>query len=88
MRGRGVLAPILVVVSIGCVPGRLGVVSVGALLPPMPLETTPTPFLTESSATPVYTKTPQFTPTPTPTPTPASPATGEPEYLPSEPDTP
>jgi hypothetical protein len=88
MRGRAVLAAILIVIAIGCVPGRLGVVDVGAILPPMPLKTTPETLEDAPAPRPTFTETPPATPTPTPTPTPASPATGGPEYLPSEPDPP
>ena len=70
---RAVLAVVLIVIAIRCVPGRLGVVNVGALIPPMPLKTTPTPWLEPTSARPVSTETPSATPTPTLTPTLVSP---------------
>jgi hypothetical protein len=84
MRGRALLAAVLTVIAIRCVPGQPGVINVGAVVPPMPLKNTPEPYLPDPPAAPVFTATPTPTPTPTPTATRDSPAPLEP--LPPVPD--
>ena len=79
MRGRAILAAILIVMAIRCVPGRLGVVDVGAVVPPMALKSTPEPGYEYRSPTPSLTATPS--PTPTPTPDSPTPGLGEPVPL-------
>ena len=64
---RAVLAAVLIVIAIRCV-GRLGVVSVGASIPPMPLKDTPAQYDDAPAPRPTFTTTPSPTPTPTPTP--------------------
>ena len=86
MRGRAGFAAILIAIAIGCVPGRLGVVDVGAIVPPMPLKTTPETLEDPPAPRPTFTATPPVTRTPTPTP--VSPTPGGPEFLLPEPDQP
>jgi hypothetical protein len=75
MRERALLAAVLVAVAIRCVPGQPGIINVGAVVPPMPLKTTPEGYASDPPA-PVFTATP--TPTRTPTPVPTAPGV---EYL-------
>ena len=79
-----VLLVVVIVVAIRCVPGRLGVVSVGGILPPMPLKTTPETVEDAPAPRPTFTATPPATPTPTSTPAP--PTNDGPEFLPPPPD--
>ena len=79
MRARAVFAAILIVIAIRCVPGQLGIVDVGAVIPPMALKSTPEAGYEYSSPTPTFTATPS--PTPTPTPGPPTPGPGEPVPL-------
>ncbi len=88
MRGRAGIAAILIVIAIGCVPGRLGVVDVGAIIPPMPLKTTPETLGDAPAPRPTFTTTPSVTRTPTPTPVSPTPGPGEPEPLPEPPPLP
>ena len=70
MPRRAILAVFLVVivVAIRCVPGRVGIIDVRQVVPPMPLKTTPEGSGHFPSATPSVIETPRATPTPTPTP--------------------
>lgn len=86
MRGRTVLAAVLTVIAIRCVPGRLGVVNVGEIVPPMALKSTPEPGYEYRSPTPTFTATPS--PTLTPTPVSPTPGPGEPVPLPLLPPVP
>jgi hypothetical protein len=86
MRGRALLAAVLVVIAIRCVPGRLGIVDVGAVIPPMPLKTTPEGYVSDPPATSVSTPTATPTPLPTPTPTPELDSPEPLEPLPPVPD--
>jgi hypothetical protein len=66
MRWRALLAVVLIAIAIRCVPGRVGIVNVGSIVPPMPLKTTPEGY--DAAPRPTRTETPPPTPTPTPTP--------------------
>ena len=66
MRQRALLAVFLIGIAIRCVPGRVGIVDVGSIVPPMPLKTTPEGY--DAAPRPSFTETPRATPTPTPTP--------------------
>jgi hypothetical protein len=85
MRRWAVLAAVLIVIAIRCVPGQPGVINVGALVPPMPLKDTPTQYDDAPAPRPTFTTTRSPTPTPTPTPVSTEPGTGEPEPLPPPP---
>src|SRR5262245_50249549 len=83
---RAALAAVLIALASRCVPGRLGVVDVGAIVPPMPLKSTPETAYAYRSPTPTSTGTPPATPRPTPTPVPRPP--GEPVPIEDEPPVP
>ena len=72
-------AAVLMLIAIGCVPGRLGVVDVGAVIPPMPLKTTPETLGVPVSETYLHRN---AIATPTPTPVSPTPGPGEPVPLP------
>ena len=62
------LVVILIVIAIRCVPGRVGILDVGQIVPPMPLKTTPEGYDAAPTPRPSFTETPRPTPTPSPTP--------------------
>ena len=62
------LVVILIVIAIRCVPGRVGILDVGQIVPPMPLKTTPEGYDAAPAPRPSFTETPRLTPTPSPTP--------------------
>ena len=68
MRRRALLAVILIAIAIRCVPGRVGILDVGQIVPPLPLKTTPEGYDAAPAPRPSFTETPRATPTPTPTP--------------------
>ena len=84
MRGRAAVTAVLLVavVAIAIRCAGLGVVNVGAIVPPMPLKTTPEGYVDEPVWRPTFTATPSATRTLTPTPVSPTPLPGEPEPLP------
>jgi hypothetical protein len=88
MRGRALLAAVLVAVAIRCVPGQPGIINVGAVVPPMPLKTTPEGYDGSPASRNTFTGTPSPTRTHTPTPVMPTPDPGEPEPLPEAPPLP
>ena len=87
MRRRAALTVVLLgaVVAIAIRCAGLGVVNVGAIVPPMPLKTTPEGYVEDPAPRRNVTATPSPTRTPTPTPVSPPPASGEPEPLPELP---
>jgi hypothetical protein len=81
-----VLLVVVIAVAIRC--AGLGVVNVGAIVPPMPLKTTPEGYDGDPAPRRTYTPTPSATRTPMPTPVAPTPNPGEPEPLPEPPPIP